>query len=185
MNNPLAALVNHLHLKEIAKAPVSVVEGVAHVGAQAATATAHAAVSAVKVVSFMQHIESGGLTVADDIIKYTPTAVAIANAVLPEFTLLEDASGAAVVGAMTLLKNGIIMVQQTHAALPSGDLKNTVKKTAVMVTFAPAVLTILNQAGLNVNENRVSKIIDAIVQILGSNAVPVPVPAPAPLPVAA
>lgn len=178
--NPLAELVNHLHLKAALKAPVVAGEAVAKAAVDTAEVATKAAgsVSTISkdigdVVSFMEAIAKPTLVVADDIIKYTPDAVKVANVLLPEYAVLEDAAGTAVIDAVTLLKNGIIMTQQKYAGATPGAATNTAKKTDVLTTFGPAVNTILTTAGIKMPTGRLGNMVDALVQMLNSNIVPV------------
>lgn len=163
MGNPLEALIKDLHLKQVVHAPVAATEAVAHVVAKEAP----------KFVSVMVHVEQNTTVALDEIQKYTPKAVAIANVVAPEFALLEDAAGVAVVGACGMLKNGILLIQQKYANAPKGPTTNAAKFADVMATFSPIAMSIMNQAGLHVDDTRAGKIVNSIVEILGANLVPV------------
>jgi hypothetical protein len=180
MENPFAELVSHLHLKAAIKAPVDAAKAVETAGSavggavkDVASGVSTVASAATSVISFMEALEKPTLTVVNDIIQYTPDAVKIANVLLPEYAVLEDAAGAGVVDSMTLLKNGIMLVQQKYATAPKGQATNDAKKAEVMTTFAPAVITMLGAAGVkNATTTRVGNMVDAIVQMLNSNVVP-------------
>jgi hypothetical protein len=158
MSNPFEALVSHV--AGAAKSTGGVLSGLEK--------------DTVKVLSFMEALEKPALVVVDDIMKYTPDAVHIANVLLPEYSILEDAAGAGVVDAMQVLKNGIILVQQANASLPKTAATNDAKKAQVMADFAPSVIALLTQSGIKTaTTTRVGNMVDAIVQMLNSNVVPV------------
>jgi len=178
MENPLAALVSHLHLKDAVKV-VPVVSGAAVKGIT--TVAKEVPKIATDMESVMVHVAKYATVGLDDVQKYTPDAVHIANVLFPEYTLLEDTAGALVVNACGLLKNGILMIQQKYAVTPKTPETNAQKFADAMVTFGPVVMSLLTMAGLNVNDTRVGKAINAIVEMLGANMVPIAPTAPQPV----
>jgi hypothetical protein len=123
--------------------------------------------------SFMSHVTKFCNIALDDVIKYTPEADIIANAVAPEYKLLEDVAARGVIAGCTLLKNTIVLTQQKYAGAAKGDTTNQTKLADAIAAAGPAALLLFQQAGLKVDDARLTNIISAIVQIMKSNQVPV------------
>lgn len=104
-----------------------------------------------------------------DVVKYLPTASALAGLLFPA----QAATIAGVVNSVDLIQQAVATVEQKFVAagMPSGS--GTQKLAQVLSIVGPTVTQLLAAEGLNYNQTQITNIVNAVVAVLNVQSAPV------------
>jgi hypothetical protein len=121
-----------------------------------------------KFFSIMEAIGRDILKVWADVVKYLPPAAALAALIFPQ----SAPAAAGVVSAVDLIQQAVATVEQKFAAAGAPTGTGPQKLAQVLSIVGPTVTKLLADEGVQVDQARLTGIINAVVAVLNVQAGP-------------
>ncbi len=113
-------------------------------------------------LSVMKKIGEDCLKALEEVVKYLPSASALAAVIFPGST--GTISG--VVNAVNLIQNAVVTVEQKMAAAGKAAGSGPQKLADVLTIVTPVVTDLLNKEGIHADQQYITNIVNAVVAIL-------------------
>lgn len=129
-----------------------------------------------KFVSLMERIGHDIKVAWGDVVEYLPKAAALASLLFPA----DAAALTGVVNSVGLIQQAVVTVEQKFAAAGNPTGTGPQKLAQVLSMVSPAVTQLLAAEGLQYDQAQITKIVNAVVDVLNVQAAPSgPLPAAA------
>lgn len=116
-----------------------------------------------KFVSIMERIGKDIKVIWADVVKYLPTAEALAELIFPQAKALPG-----VINSVNLIQQAVATVEQKFAAAGNATGTGAEKLAHVISLVSPTVTQLLAAEGLNYNQAQVTSIVNAVVAVLNA-----------------
>lgn len=102
-----------------------------------------------------------------DVVKYLPSAEALASLLFPAAAGLP-----AVINSVNLIQQAVATVEQKFVAMGAPSGSGTQKAAQVIAIVGPAVTALLASEKIEINQDQINNIITAVVAVLNVTAAP-------------